>query len=61
MSPLRIHNALLARQSTGYVFLIYEDEQAVERLVQQCYKEDDRYYLLVSSPTMREKPVRCIV
>lgn len=32
-------------------------EQSVQKLISQCYCESGRYYLLVSSPTMREKPV----
>ena len=47
-----------ARSMTGYVFLVFEEELAVQRLVQACHMEGDRYYLFVSSPTMRDKPVQ---
>ncbi|EJD75462.1 hypothetical protein LOAG_17395 [Loa loa] len=43
---------------TGYVFLVFEDERSVQLLVSKCHKEDDKYYLFVSSPTMRDKPVQ---
>ncbi|KAE9418401.1 hypothetical protein Angca_009617, partial [Angiostrongylus cantonensis] len=47
-----------ARSMTGYVFLVFEQESSVQYLVNECHKEDDRYYLFVSSPTMRDKPVQ---
>lgn len=43
---------------TGYVFLVFEEEMAVQRLLHDCHFEDDRYFLFVSSPTMRNKPVQ---
>ena len=43
---------------TGYVFLVYEDERSVKKLISECYADDERFYLLVSSPTMRKKPVQ---
>uniref|UniRef100_A0A915DPT0 Cytoplasmic polyadenylation element-binding protein 1 n=1 Tax=Ditylenchus dipsaci TaxID=166011 RepID=A0A915DPT0_9BILA len=43
---------------TGYVFLIYESEPSVQELIKKCYCDAGRYYLLISSPTMREKPVQ---
>ncbi|VDK63551.1 unnamed protein product [Onchocerca ochengi] len=48
----------LARYMTGYVFLVFEDERSVQLLVSRCHKEDEKYYLFVSSPTMRDKPVQ---
>uniref|UniRef100_A0A0R3RVG1 Cytoplasmic polyadenylation element-binding protein 1 n=1 Tax=Elaeophora elaphi TaxID=1147741 RepID=A0A0R3RVG1_9BILA len=47
-----------ARYMTGYVFLVFEDERSVQLLVSKCHKEDEKYYLFVSSPTMRDKPVQ---
>ncbi|VDN04620.1 unnamed protein product [Thelazia callipaeda] len=47
-----------ARYMTGYVFLVFEDESSVQSLVNKCHKEDEKYYLFVSSPTMRDKPVQ---
>ncbi|VDO79524.1 unnamed protein product [Heligmosomoides polygyrus] len=47
-----------SRSMTGYVFLVFEEESSVQFLVSECHKEDDRYYLFVSSPTMRDKPVQ---
>jgi len=40
------------------VFLVFDSEFSVRKLVGQCYCEEDRYYLLVNSKTIREKPVR---
>lgn len=49
---------VLDRSMTGYVFLVYEDERSVKKLISECYADEDRFYLLVSSPTMRKKPVQ---
>uniref|UniRef100_A0A0M3HGK9 RRM domain-containing protein n=1 Tax=Ascaris lumbricoides TaxID=6252 RepID=A0A0M3HGK9_ASCLU len=43
----------------GYVFIVFDDERSVRRLVNHCHRDGNDYYLLVSSPTMRNKPVRC--
>uniref|UniRef100_A0A1I7XJR9 Cytoplasmic polyadenylation element-binding protein 1 n=1 Tax=Heterorhabditis bacteriophora TaxID=37862 RepID=A0A1I7XJR9_HETBA len=41
------------------IFLcIFEEERSVQLLVNECHKEGERYYLFVSSPTMRDKPVQ---
>ncbi len=45
----------------GYVFLVFENESSVRRLVDECHTEEDKYYLFVSSPTMKKKPVQMIV
>lgn len=52
------YTSFSARYMTGYVFLVFEDERSVQLLVSRCHKEDDKYYLFVSSPTMRDKPVK---
>ena len=46
------------KQVTGYAFLIYLEELSVQQLVSKCYRESDRYYMLISSKTVREKPVQ---
>uniref|UniRef100_A0A914HGK5 Cytoplasmic polyadenylation element-binding protein 1 n=1 Tax=Globodera rostochiensis TaxID=31243 RepID=A0A914HGK5_GLORO len=43
---------------TGYAFLIFLEEASVQRLIAKCYSEGDRYYMLMSSQTVREKPVQ---
>ncbi|CAI4227559.1 unnamed protein product [Auanema sp. JU1783] len=48
----------IRRSMTGYVFLVFEEEYSVRKLVDQCHRDNDRYYLFVSSPTMRQKPVQ---
>ncbi|GMT16789.1 hypothetical protein PFISCL1PPCAC_8086, partial [Pristionchus fissidentatus] len=47
-----------SRHMTGYVFLVFEEERSVQALVKECHHENGRYYLFVSSPTMRDKPVQ---
>uniref|UniRef100_A0A914XN21 Cytoplasmic polyadenylation element-binding protein 1 n=1 Tax=Plectus sambesii TaxID=2011161 RepID=A0A914XN21_9BILA len=44
--------------SLGYVFLVFEHERSVQELVKHCHREDDKYYLFISSPTMKDKPVQ---
>uniref|UniRef100_A0A0M3IKU6 RRM domain-containing protein n=1 Tax=Ascaris lumbricoides TaxID=6252 RepID=A0A0M3IKU6_ASCLU len=34
------------------------EETSVQRLVRRCHKDGDDYYLLLSSPTMKNKPVQ---
>uniref|UniRef100_A0A1I8AKL4 Cytoplasmic polyadenylation element-binding protein 1 n=1 Tax=Steinernema glaseri TaxID=37863 RepID=A0A1I8AKL4_9BILA len=48
------------RNSPGYVFLVFEDESSVERLLTACYRSGngDGHYLLVSSATIKDKPVQ---
>ncbi len=36
---------------------MFDEECAVEKLLRQCYTEEGRHYLLISSKTMRDKPV----
>jgi len=43
---------------SGYVFLVFEEEAQVEKLLMQCYTEYGRHYLLLSSQTVRDKPVQ---
>lgn len=42
----------------GYCFLIFELECSVQLLMNACVPEGDKYYVPVSSPTMKDKPVR---
>ena len=34
------------------------EEMSVQRLISKCYCEGDRYYMLISSKTVRDKPVQ---
>jgi len=43
--------------STGYAFLLYLEEQSVQKLIDACFQQDDKLYLCVSSPTIKDKPV----
>ena len=43
--------------TTGYAFLLFQDESSVQALIDACIQEDDKLYLCVSSPTIKDKPV----
>lgn len=43
---------------SGYAFLLFQDEASVQALIDVCIAEDDKLYLCVSSPTIRDKPVQ---
>ena len=42
----------------GYVFLIYEEEVSVHRLVRSCVREEGKLYVFVSSLTQINKKVQ---
>uniref|UniRef100_T1KQ79 RRM domain-containing protein n=1 Tax=Tetranychus urticae TaxID=32264 RepID=T1KQ79_TETUR len=42
----------------GYAFLLFQDESSVQALIDACINEDDKLYLCVSSPTIKDKPVQ---
>ena len=42
----------------GYAFLLYKEEISVQRLMDACMVQDGKFYLCVSSPTIKDKPVR---
>ncbi|XP_022094376.1 cytoplasmic polyadenylation element-binding protein 2-like [Acanthaster planci] len=42
----------------GYAFLLFQDERSVQALIEACIKEEDKLYLCVSSPTIKDKPVQ---
>uniref|UniRef100_A0A915HEK1 RRM domain-containing protein n=1 Tax=Romanomermis culicivorax TaxID=13658 RepID=A0A915HEK1_ROMCU len=42
----------------GYAFLIFELEGSVHMLLNSCSREGDKYFLAVSSPTMKCKSVQ---
>ena len=41
----------------GYAFLLFQDESSVQALIDACISEEDKLYLCVSSPTIKDKPV----
>ena len=49
---------ILLSTSLGYAFLLFQDEASVQALINVCIAEDDKLYLCVSSPTIRDKPVQ---
>lgn len=42
----------------GYAFLIFQEERSVQELIETCVMEDGKLYLVVSSPSMKDKPVQ---
>lgn len=42
----------------GYAFLLFQDENSVQQLIESCITDDDKLYLCVSSPTIKDKPVQ---
>lgn len=42
----------------GYAFLLFQDESSVQQLIEACIVDDDKLYLCVSSPTIKDKPVQ---
>lgn len=42
----------------GYAFLLFQDESSVQQLIEQCIQDEDKLYLCVSSPTIKDKPVQ---
>lgn len=41
----------------GYAFLIFEKESSVQELINYCVIENDKYYICISSPSIKDKPV----
>lgn len=37
---------------------IFQDESSVQQLIEACISDDDKLYLCVSSPTIKDKPVQ---
>lgn len=42
----------------GYAFLLFQSESSVQNLINCCLRDDEKLYLRVSSPTIKEKPVQ---
>ena len=42
----------------GYAFLIFQEERSVQELIETCVMDDGKLYLVVSSPSMKDKPVQ---
>lgn len=42
----------------GYAFLLFQDESSVQTLIEHCIVEEDKLYICVSSPTIKNKPVQ---
>lgn len=42
----------------GYCFILFHDEPSVQRLMEACIAEGDKFYWCVSSPTVKDKPVQ---
>lgn len=42
----------------GYAFLLFQDESSVQQLIDSCITDEDKLYLCVSSPTIKDKAVQ---
>ena len=42
----------------GYAFLIFQEERSVQELIETCVMDDGKLYMVVSSPSMKDKPVQ---
>ena len=42
----------------GYSFLIFQEERSVQDLIETCVMDDGKLYMVVSSPSMKDKPVQ---
>ncbi|XP_076316984.1 cytoplasmic polyadenylation element-binding protein 3-like isoform X1 [Tachypleus tridentatus] len=42
----------------GYAFLLFQEQSSVQLLIDSCIQEEDRLYLCVSSPTIKDKLVQ---
>lgn len=42
----------------GYAFLIFEHDLSVQNLINCCAIDNDKFYVLMSSPSIRDKPVQ---
>ena len=38
--------------------LLLQDESSVQQLIEACIQDEDKLYLCVSSPTIKDKPVQ---
>ncbi|TMW40610.1 hypothetical protein DOY81_014310, partial [Sarcophaga bullata] len=45
----------------GYAFLLFQDENSVQQLIDSCITDDDKLYLCVSSPTIKDKRFKYVL
>lgn len=48
----------LSKLLSAYPTCLFQDESSVAALMEACITDDDKLYLCVSSPTIRDKPVQ---
>lgn len=46
------------RHIAVFFFFFFQDESSVQSLIEACITDDDKLYLCVSSPTIKDKPVQ---
>jgi len=44
--------------TSSIIFVTGQDESSVQQLIDACIQDDDKLYLCVSSPTIKDKPVQ---
>lgn len=42
----------------GYAFLIFDKESSVQDLMNYCAIDKDKFYICISSPSIKDKPVQ---
>ena len=42
----------------GFLKINFQDESSVQSLIDACIQDEDKLYLCVSSPTIKDKPVQ---
>lgn len=40
------------------IFVYFQDESSVQQLIEACITDEEKLYLCVSSPTIKDKPVQ---
>lgn len=48
----------IASSQFRFLFFNFQDESSVQSLIEACITDDDKLYLCVSSPTIKDKPVQ---
>jgi hypothetical protein len=48
----------LPRSFCSSLFCLPQEESSVQALIDSCIQDDDKLYLCVSSPTIKDKPVQ---
>ena len=42
----------------GYAFLIFDKDKSIQDLMNNCTNDSSKFYISISSPSIKDKPVR---